>query len=42
MKILIAIIGIMFSVGVLAQDISRNNVFIEVGAPYSLVSVIPN
>jgi len=39
MKILIAIIGVLFSFGVFAQDIPNNNVFIEVGAPYSLVSV---
>ena len=39
MKILIAIIGIMFSVGVFAQDITRNNIFIEGGGPLGLYSV---
>jgi len=39
MKLLITIIGIMFSVGVLAQDSANNNVFIEAGGPIGLYSV---
>ena len=39
MKISITIIGIMFSVAVLAQGITRNNIFIQAGGPLGLYSV---